>query len=133
MPGSGMTLTRRPGLSEERAVTRLETVALTVAVGVVAAIGMSAYLQVRDRESDAGAKSHVRAIVPALEGYYNDHGTYRGVTLERLRSGYDPTLDVRDYRLGRLTASAYCVESTVGGKTWRKNGPSGELERGSCR
>ena len=61
------------------------------------------------------AEGNVRAVIPAVEAFYADNGTYAGMTLRRLRSTYDPTL--AGVRIVRASAQTYCVESTVGSTT----------------
>ena len=79
----------------------------------------------------AGAQDNVRAAVPALEAYHADTGGYGGATVAELRSKYDA--GIRGIKLVGATATTYCLESTVGSATFRKNGPGGEIEKGPCR
>jgi hypothetical protein len=80
-------------------------------------------------DSDAAAHSNVRATIPALEAYYADHGSYSGATLEGLRDAYDSQIpEVAIY----TNAESYCVESTVGGASYFKNGPVVEILPGLC-
>jgi hypothetical protein len=74
-------------------------------------------------------QTNVRAVIPAIEAYYADNGTYAGMTDDVLRK-YDPFLP--KFTLVRATAKGYCVESTVDGVTFRKAGPGGDVEQGSC-
>jgi len=76
------------------------------------------------------AQANVRAAVPAIEAYYADHGTYRGVTLSKLQQ-YDA--GVKDVSIVRAGRTGYCLESAVGGATYRKSGPGGDTVSGSCR
>jgi hypothetical protein len=76
------------------------------------------------------AEGNVRAVIPAVEAYYADHGTYAGMTLARLRSTYDATL--AGVRIVRAGARTYCVESTVGGTTASKHGPAADITLSGC-
>ena len=48
-----------------------------------------------------------------------------------LRRLYDSGLS-RTLTLSSLTAGGYCVESAVGGETYRKNGPGSPIEAAAC-
>lgn len=76
------------------------------------------------------AEGNVRAVIPAIEAYYADKETYAGMTLERLRSTYDPTL--AGVRIVRASAQTYCVESVVGGTTASKHGPAADITLSGC-
>jgi len=114
-------------LRGERGLTTLELVVLSVVLGVFAAITIPAYLTYRDRSDSGHAREGLRAIVPAIEDYREEHGTYTGMTLARLRT-FDRRLDVSRYELSRVTAAGYCLDSDG----WRKGGPFAAIERGGC-
>ena len=78
--------------------------------------------------SSYDAETSVRAAIPALEAYYADHDTYKGVTLAALRQ-YD--LGVTGVRVVRATATSYCLESTAPGP-FHKAGPAGNILPGTC-
>jgi hypothetical protein len=78
------------------------------------------------------ARSNVRAAVPAIEAWYADHGTYKGMTVAALARDYDRTIGDSVRLVGSLTKNRYCVESSVDSATWRKVGPSGLVEGGFC-
>lgn len=81
-------------------------------------------------DATAAAQRNVRGSIPAIETWYADHGTYAGVTLEGLQQ-YDP--GVKDVQLiGPLNGKTYCVESTVGGVTYHKQGPGADIWEGHC-
>jgi hypothetical protein len=88
--------------------------------------------------SDAAAvtaEADIRSIIPAIESYYADNGTYSGVTLTGLQTTYDQSLDPSLYLL-RATrgGQSYCVQSPAPGTTptWRKAGPAASIEPGAC-
>jgi hypothetical protein len=81
-------------------------------------------------EPTRDAEADVRGSIPAVEAYYVDHGTYAGVTVEVLRRLYDPRLP--DVKIVSATGSSYCVESTVGGVTYSKHGPTSDIVEGDC-
>jgi hypothetical protein len=76
------------------------------------------------------AEGNVRAVIPAIEAYYADNGSYAGVSLARLRTTYDPTL--AGVRIVRANARTYCVESTVGSTTASKHGPAADITLSGC-
>jgi hypothetical protein len=79
---------------------------------------------------DLQDRSNVRVAVVPIEAWYAEHQTYAGLTLEKLRR-IDPLLE--DIQLvGALTSETYCVESSVGVATWRKQGPGSPLTGGHC-
>jgi hypothetical protein len=78
---------------------------------------------------DYGAETNVRAVVPAIEAYYADHGSYAGVTDDILRR-YDPFLP--KFTLVRRSKDSYCIESTADGVTFHKAGPSADVAQGGC-
>ena len=75
-------------------------------------------------------ETNIRAVIPALEAYFADNGTYGGVTLEKLRSTYDPALI--GVRFVVANVQTYCVESTMPGERWSKPGPATEIVPGRC-
>jgi hypothetical protein len=74
-------------------------------------------------------ETNVRAVVPAIEAYFADNGTYAGVTDDLLRK-YDPFLP--KFTLVRATRNGYCIESTVDDVTFHKAGPARDVAPGSC-
>ncbi|MGH3006628.1 MAG: hypothetical protein ACRDOS_12180 [Gaiellaceae bacterium] len=80
--------------------------------------------------SDADeAAATVRRVVPAIEAYYADNGTYAGATVEGLRATYDQTLPVVYLA---IQGETYCVSATVGSETRLYRGPGGDVGRGGC-
>jgi len=81
--------------------------------------------------ADEQAQTNVRAAIPAIEAWKADHGTYKGMTVARLRGDYDRA--IANVRLvGPLTDDTYCVESSVESATWHKAGPAAIVESGFC-
>jgi hypothetical protein len=75
------------------------------------------------------ATANVRTVVPALEAWYTENDTYEGATVEGLRA-WDP--GIADVQIVRADIVGYCVASTVGSATARKNGPGADIEPGGC-
>ena len=80
-------------------------------------------------EPDAGMTA-VRASIPAIEAYYADNGTYKGVTLQVLKERYDAGL--AGIEIVRESDQTYCVKSTTGGSPWQKEGPAAGITPGNC-
>jgi hypothetical protein len=108
-------------------VTRTVTVTQTqtVAVTVPADSGTS---------DDPAAAADLRSIIPSVEAYFSDHGTYAGITIAGLTELYDKSIDPSLYRLGHGTqgAASYCVQATAGSETWYKAGPDSSIAPGAC-
>jgi hypothetical protein len=73
----------------------------------------------------------LRTAIPGIEAWHADHGTYAGMTVNKLRTQYDYGISL-DLKVVRATKKAYCVESTVAGETWSYVGPARGLAAGRC-
>jgi hypothetical protein len=110
---------------------------LFLLVGLVPLLTGCFYLPILDGASSSGsgaassAQSNVRNSVPAIEAWYADNGTYAGMTLALIQQRYDAS--VKDVMLVRpLNRQTYCVESTVGEKSYFKAGPAADILEGHC-
>ena len=110
--------------------TLIELLVVIIIIGILLAIAVPSYMKFRDRASDSAAKANVRAAIPGVEAFYADQGTYAGMTVTFLQTNYDQ--GIKNITIPTATSSTYCVESVVGGKTWRKNGPAADLENTAC-
>jgi hypothetical protein len=86
--------------------------------------------KLRHHTAASQAQTNVRASIPAVEAWYADHGTYAGATLDGLRKNYDYGL--KNIVVARAGARTYCIESTVDGVTYSKDGPAAELVPKAC-
>ncbi len=127
----------RPPLPPHRedGFTLVELLVVVVIIGILLSVAISSYLGTRGRAERSTAAANVRAIVPSIEAYGSDEGTYSSMTLAALKADYDQALDVSRYSFGsaaNLTDSSYCVQSTAGAETWSKAGPGDPISPGAC-
>jgi hypothetical protein len=93
------------------------------------------YVAFRKRANDVTAISNIHAIMPSILAYFGDHGTYVGMTIEALRSTYDPGLPASGYSLGAgssLTPTSFCIQFAASGRVWHKAGPLEPVTQASC-
>jgi hypothetical protein len=73
----------------------------------------------------------LRQAGEAAEAYRAERGSYSGLSPASLVL-QDSELDASDYRLASVGERAYCVATTVGGRTWHLVAPAGDIRRGGC-
>ena len=113
--------------------TLIELLVVIIIIGILLAIAVPSYIKFRDRANDSAAKANVRATIPAVEAFFADFGSstgYTGMTVGFLQSNYDQ--GIKNITIPTANATTYCVQSVVGGKTWKKAGPSEDLAQGAC-
>ncbi len=116
--------------NSESGFTLIELLVVIIIIGILLAIAIPSYLKFRDRANESAAKANVRASIPGLEAYYADNNSYVGMTLAGIQASYDA--GIKNISFGTLTATSYCVQSTVGQATFNKAGPSADIVSGAC-
>ncbi len=117
---------------EEKGFTLIELLVVVIILGILTAIAIPSYLSFTGRANESAAAANVRSIIPSVESFFADEGTYAGMTVGYLKTTYDQALDASRYTLGTLTATDYCVQSTSGDKTYSKAGPDAAIQEGAC-
>jgi type IV pilus assembly protein PilA len=113
----------RQRLAREEGFTLIELLVVIVIIGILLAIAVPSYLGFKDKANEKAAGANVRAAVPSVEAYYAEAGTYAGMDLADLQA-IDSGIKITDPNVtpgaASQTANTYCIQSTVGGKTWHK-------------
>ena len=121
---------------DEKGFTLIELLVVIIILGILVAIAVPSYLSFKSRASNTAAQANIRAVVPSIESYYSDNGTYVGMTLATLQSTYDQALETSQYTLGaaaNMTATSYCIQSPASGSgTYKKAGPAAAIASGTC-
>jgi type IV pilus assembly protein PilA len=115
----------------EAGFTLVELLVVMVVIGALLAIAIPSYLGHRERAEEVGAKALVRQALPAMEAYFNDHGTYVGATPAVLRAAYDAGLSAT-LVTDDLTATGYCAQATLGTATWSLEHATGTWAESAC-
>jgi len=116
---------RRLRVREQGGFTLIEMLVTLAVLAILAGIAVPAYLAFTGRATDRSVQADLRAAVPSAEAFYEENGTYVGLTATVLRS-YDGGLSDRvtvAKGAGKPTLTTYCLTATADGKTWSVSGP----------
>src|SRR5436190_20170820 len=129
-------LQRRRRLAGEGGFTLIELLVVIVIIGILLAIAIPSYLGFKDRANKADAQANLRQAVPSAEAYYSDNNTYVGLSTDAVTGLklYDTGLspDVAVGPAAQQTATAYCIQATHGGFSYKLVGPGGSIVAGTC-
>jgi general secretion pathway protein G len=117
-------------LRREEGFTLVELLVVMVIIAILVSFALAMHYGARERASDATAKSNIRTAVPAIEAYRGENDGYVGMTLASLKSTYSP--GIGNVVVQWSVQDDYCVSSTVGGRSWWKQGPAGEITATAC-
>jgi hypothetical protein len=90
----------------------------------------STLLALPDQASIAVARANAAAALPALQTFAAANGGYAGATiagLQQINRSIGAGISLHD-----LTASSYCVQSTIGTATVSMTGPGGAIADAGC-
>jgi len=107
--------------SSEQGFTMIELLVVLIIIGILLAIAVPSYLGFRDRAANNEVKANLRTALPVAREYYEDNGTYVGMTpaaLVAIDSAVSSTLTVPSAETG-----SYCLADTDGSHPWSVAGP----------
>jgi prepilin-type N-terminal cleavage/methylation domain-containing protein len=124
-----MLTTLRKRLRSEKGFTLIELLVVMIILAILTAIAIPSYLSFKDRANKAAAGADVRSLIPSVESFFSDHGTYSGMTVSYLKSNYDQAINVSTYTIpaASLSDTHYCVQATSPNQTAYKDGPSNPI------
>ena len=120
----------RKRLRSEKGFTLIELLVVMIILAILMAVAIPSYLSFRDRANRSAAGADLRAIIPDVEAWFSDHGTYVGATPALLKASYDQSINTTMYTITSLSATTYCVQATSPNdntKTAAKKGPSAPI------
>jgi type II secretion system protein G len=115
---------------EERGFTLIELLVVVIILGILTAIAIPSYLSFRGRAEDSAAKANLRSLIPSVESFYADNGTYANMTVAGLKASYDQSIDASVYSVGTVSQTTYCVwakASPTSSTIAYKAGPSAQI------
>src|SRR6478736_3322248 len=112
---------KRHRLADEKGFTLIELLVVMIILAILTAIAIPSYLSFKDRANKSAAGADVRSIIPSVESYFSDNGTYAGMTVAGLKASYDQGINLSTYTLGASSQN----------QTAAKAGPSSQIVSGA--
>lgn len=115
----------------------LELLTVIIVLGIVIAISAPAYTGINDHSHQQSARSAIRNANQALESYYQDNGTFLGVSADVLHDDYNK--EIHAWTSGSTWDDPLYVESSADGSSFwvctksagwygSKDGPAADIE-----
>ena len=93
--------TIRKRLRSEKGFTLIELLVVMIILAILTAIAIPSYLSFKDRANNSAAAADVRSIIPSIESYFSDNGTYASMTVAGLQASYDQAINLSMYSARR--------------------------------
>jgi prepilin-type N-terminal cleavage/methylation domain-containing protein len=116
--------------ADRRGLTLIEMLIVLIVIGALLAVAVPSYLGMRDRANDAVARNDLMQGRLAAHAYFVESESFADLDVDVLRA-FDPELPER-VTVGNAAAGAYCLQTTVGGRTWALHGPAASVWQATC-
>jgi type IV pilus assembly protein PilA len=70
---------------EEKGFTLIELLVVVIILGILTAIAIPSYLSFTGRAKTSAAKANLRSLIPSVESYFADNGTYASMNVGNLK------------------------------------------------
>ena len=120
----------RKRLRSEKGFTLIELLVVMIILAILTAIAIPSYLSFKDRANNSAAGADVRSIIPSVESYFSDNGTYASMTRRRppgRRTTRRSTCRCTSSAPAPRRATSYCIQATSQNKTAAKAGPPAQI------
>jgi type IV pilus assembly protein PilA len=121
----------RQASADEAGFTLLEILVTLTIIGILVAIAVPSYLGYQRNAKEATAESNLRAALPAVEAYYQDHASYATMTMAGLETSYDQGI-APGVSILSASANTYCLRSSHGDVSFFKDGPGATVTTTAC-
>lgn len=128
-------------LRRSEGFTLIELLVVMIIIGILVAVAIPSYLSLKGRAHKSAAETDLRALVPDIESYYADFGTYdaggaNAMSIPYLKLHYDQSINTTSgtdpvyENPTQLTATTYCFSVTDGDQRAKKAGPDSPIVAG---